>query len=122
MKYFVRCLKKYAVFKGRANRAEYWVFLLFSLIINAIFIAIDISIGWQTFLFEMPLLPLYEVSRLALLIPGISVLVRRLHDINKSGWWAFLWLAPIVGWILLFVWTVKISNKGENIYDLIDDK
>lgn len=121
MKYFVRCLKKYAVFKGRANRAEYWVFLLFSLIINVIFIVIDISIGWQTFFFEMPFLPLYESSRLALLIPGISVLVRRLHDINKSGWWAFLWLAPILGWILLFVWTVKISDKGESIYDLIDD-
>jgi len=48
------------------------------------------------------------------LLPGIAVGARRLHDINKSGFWLFLWFLPIIGWIIMIVWAIKKGDQGDN--------
>ncbi len=109
MKWFIKCLKQYADFEGRARRKEYWWFILINFIISMILL-----IGWMVPFFKMafvaastgsedfnpmevlstmmknPFMYLYLVYYLAVLIPSIAVMVRRLHDTGKSGLWVFL--------------------------------
>lgn len=97
----------YLNFNGRATRAEFWWFFLFTTLLSLVTQAIDTfsSIGI-----------LNLISSLIVLIPSLSVGVRRLHDINKSGWWLLLWFAIIIGWIVLLIWQVRPSDKGTNQY------
>lgn len=100
------CFSKYADFKGRAPRAEYWWFFLLSFILGCIPIVNFIAI-------------------LVLLIPSLAVAWRRLHDIGKGGGWYFLGLIPIVGGIILLVWYCTEGEKhpnrfGPNPYGLND--
>lgn len=88
MNYYLTVLKKFAVFNGRARRSEYWYFVLFNLLIAIVLTLIDEAIGTRL---------LNNIYSLAVLIPGIAVGVRRMHDVNKSGW--FL-LIPIYNLIL----------------------
>ena len=97
--------KNYVNFEGRASRPEYWWFVLAYFIVNVI-LSIIPKVGTV----------LSGILALALLIPSIGVAVRRLHDINKSGWWYLLILVPIVGYIILILWFVKPSDNGENQY------
>ena len=53
---------------------------------------------------------------LATLMPSLALVARRLHDINRSGWWQLLWFAILIGWIILMVWTIKQGVKGPNKY------
>lgn len=111
MNYYLACFKKYADFKGRAQRAEYWYFVLFnSLISFAInffgFFGIDSKI----------VLGLAILYVLATFIPSLAVLVRRLHDTGHSGWWFFIVLIPLIGVIILFVFLVSDSASGSNEY------
>jgi uncharacterized membrane protein YhaH (DUF805 family) len=95
-------LKKYAEFTGRSTRTEYWLFFLFNLLLGML-----VSIvGGDT--------PLILVMWLALLIPNIAVGVRRLHDINMSGWWFLINLLPILGSIVMFVFAVMPGTVGRN--------
>ncbi|HED38054.1 MAG TPA: DUF805 domain-containing protein [Ignavibacteria bacterium] len=109
MNYYLEVLKKYAVFSGRARRAEYWYFALFNAIISIILSIISIAIGDK-------LIILWIVYSLAVLIPSIAVSVRRMHDIGKNGWTILIGLIPLIGLIWLFVLTVLDSNPGENKY------
>ena len=119
MKWFIKCIKNYAVFKGRAIRSEFWYFVLFSFILQSAFLLIDIIIGWEIGRVNgIPVLPLLETSRLSLLVPSISVTVRRLHDINKSGWWSLLWGLPVIVWLILILWMSIEGDNGENQYGL----
>lgn len=97
--------KNYVNFEGRATRPEYWWFVLAYAIVNIILSLIP-RVGTI----------LSGILGLAVLIPSIGVGVRRLHDINKSGWWYLLILIPLVGAIILIVWFVKPSDNGENQY------
>jgi uncharacterized membrane protein YhaH (DUF805 family) len=105
MNWYLEVLKKYAVFSGRARRKEYWYFVLFNLIISIILIIIDYMINSQI------LTTLYS---LGVLIPSIAVTVRRLHDTDRRGWWIFISLIPIIGAIVLLIFMVLDSQKGEN--------
>lgn len=98
MNYYTRAFKKYAVFEGRANRAEYWYFFLFNFIIGFI-------VGFVEGLLKIPT----GIYSLIALLPNIAVGVRRMHDINKSGW--FL-LIPIYNLILL----ARKGDEGTNRY------
>ena len=97
MKYFILAFKNWNKFNGRANRSEYWYFVLFYFLIVIILYYVDIS-----FLGYNPMNPTslgvtQIIFNLLVLIPSLSVTVRRLHDINKSGW-NMLWnLLPIIG-------------------------
>ena len=105
MKWITKCFKNYAVFNGRAGREECTYFFLFVCFIQALFFSIDLLIGWQfqNIIYGIPFLPLFETSRLLTVIPVFAVGVRRLHDLNKSGWWILLiftgiGIIPIVYW------------------------
>lgn len=95
----------YANFQGRARRSEYWWFYLFAIICNVVASVVDASIG-------LPILSI--VVLLGLLIPGIAVSVRRMHDIGRSGWWIFIVLIPLVGIILYIYWFVQRGTVGSN--------
>ncbi len=85
MNWYIEVLKKYAVFKGRARRKEFWFFVLFNMIISLVLLAIDLLIGTYSTKFEIGILN--GIYLLAVLIPGIAVTVRRLHDVGRTGWW-----------------------------------
>ncbi|MCU0843621.1 MAG: DUF805 domain-containing protein [Spirochaetes bacterium] len=108
MNYYLDVLKKYAVFTGRARRKEYWMFFLFNIIISFVIGFIDGLVGTVGIL--------SIVYALGMLLPGLGVSIRRLHDTDRSGWWLFISLVPIVGFIVLLVFLVSDSQPGENKY------
>jgi uncharacterized membrane protein YhaH (DUF805 family) len=110
---YLEALRKYAVFKGRAQRKDYWFFFLFNSVIALVLVILEAAAG---LLRESGVGPLSGSYILAVLIPGIAVLVRRLHDTNRSGWWLFIALIPILGNIALTVFLVQDSQPGENQY------
>ena len=114
MKWYLAVLKNYAGFTGRARRTEFWMFALFNLIFAFILGLIDGLIG--TFTFDIGIGLFSGLYALAVLIPGIAVAVRRLHDVGKSGWMLLIALIPIVGAIWLLVLYFTDSNAGENQY------
>ena len=114
MKWFVKCIKQYADFGGRARRTEFWMFVLFNIIFSVVASLIDRAIGFRIGAIQMGIIGL--IYSLAVLIPGLAVSVRRLHDIGKSGWMVFINLIPLIGLIWFIVLTVKDSQPGENQY------
>lgn len=124
MNYYLSALKNYAIFSGRARRSEYWYFVLFNVIFSFVAIILDRVFG-TTFTFETAYGPVvspygyfYLLYVLAVLIPGIALLVRRLHDVGKSGWFVFISLIPIAGAIWLLVLLFTDSDFGSNEYGL----
>ena len=101
------CFNKFAVFSGRASRSEFWFFVLFGFLGGIIAIIIDVMIIGYPYEENGPINLIFSV---AIIIPSIAVAARRLHDINKSGWWQLLWIT-IIGGILLIIWH---ATEGEN--------
>lgn len=110
MSWFLAALKKYAVFEGRARRAEYWYFVLFVALIGIAAMIVDRIFG--TPLGDNG--PVSIVCSLGLFLPGLAVAVRRLHDTNRSGWWLLLVLIPVVGAIVLIVFYATAGDRGDN--------
>ncbi len=116
MHWYIDVLKKYTVFSGRARRKEFWMFFLFSAIISIILAVIDEFMGWQ---FEMGgdiigfLSTLYY---LAVVVPYLAVIFRRLHDTERSGWWILIAFIPLVGVLILLVFLILQGTRGENRY------
>ena len=99
----------YSNFSGRARRSEYWYFLLCNLLIGmllGVLVALLGTIG----------MVLYVFYALAVLIPSLALISRRLHDVGKSGWFYFIVLIPIIGGIWLLVLFFTEGTKGENQY------
>ncbi len=114
MYWYLKVLKQYADFSGRARRKEFWMFVLFNIIFAFVAMLLDRMFGVA---FEgIGYGPFYILYALAVLIPGLAVEVRRLHDIGKSGWWIFIALIPLVGAIWLLVLLVTDSQPGDNAY------
>lgn len=114
MNWYLMALRKYASFEGRTQRAEYWFFTLFSFIITLVLIVIDITIG----MFNISAgLSLSLVYIFLVLLPSVAALVRRLHDTNRSGWWFFLILIPIIGLVMLLMFLLQ-DSKEDNQYGL----
>jgi uncharacterized membrane protein YhaH (DUF805 family) len=114
MNWYLQVLKNYAVFNGRARRKEYWMFVLFNIIFSIVAIILDNILG--TAMEGVSYGLFYALYGLAVLIPGLAVSVRRLHDVGKSGWMILIALIPIIGAIWLLVLMVTDSNPGENKY------
>ena len=114
MNWYLEVLKKYAVFNGRARRKEYWYFFLFNIIISIVLAVIDGVTGSLSPEAGMGLLG--TIYTLAVLVPGIAVSVRRLHDTERSGWWLLIALIPLIGAIVLLVFMVQDSKPGQNQY------
>lgn len=108
MNWYIDVLKKYTVFSGRAHRQEYWMFILFNIIIS-LAIAFVEQIAGIPGIFSV----LYT---LAVLLPSIAVGIRRLHDTDRSGWWLLIALVPILGALVLLVFFVQDSKAGSNEY------
>jgi uncharacterized membrane protein YhaH (DUF805 family) len=121
MKWYLKVLRQYADFKGRARRTEYWMFTLFSFIFLAVAAVIDNVVG-LTFKFDdaygnpVPIYYgyIYVLYSLFVLIPSLAVMVRRLHDVGKSGWMFLICLIPIVGTIWMLVLLCTDSKPGSN--------
>ena len=114
MNWYLKCLKQYADFSGRARRKEYWMFFLFNMIFAFLAAIIDNVVGTASP--ELGYGVFYGIYALAMFIPGLAVGVRRLHDVGKSGWMLLIALIPLVGAIWLLVLMVTDSNPGENQY------
>jgi uncharacterized membrane protein YhaH (DUF805 family) len=112
MNWYLQALKNYATFSGRARRKEYWYFTLFNVIIAFILGFIDGMVG--SFSPEAGMGLLGGIYTLAILIPGLAVSVRRLHDTERSGWWLLIALVPLIGAIVLLVFMVQDSKTGSN--------
>jgi uncharacterized membrane protein YhaH (DUF805 family) len=114
MKWYIKVLKQYADFSGRARRTEFWMFTLINYLISLVIGFIDGITGIEIINGGLGILGI--IYSLALLIPGIAVSVRRLHDIGKSGWIYLLIFLPIIGWIILIVFFATNGNQGSNEY------
>ena len=106
MEWYVAVLKKYAVFSGRARRKEYWMFCLFNVIIA-------FALGFIEGMFGGPGL-IGMIYSLFVLIPGLAVSVRRLHDTDRSGWWLLIILIPLIGSIALLIFMVLDGKTEDN--------
>lgn len=115
MNWYFRALGKYASFEGRAQRMEYWTFgLVNAVILIALFSAITMTAsgGHSPVILSI----IYGVFALLILLPSIAVMVRRLHHTDRSGWWFWISLIPVVGGIVLLVFGLLDSNPGNNQY------
>lgn len=109
-------LKRYADFNGRSRRSEYWFFQLFLVILYVVFIAllgITGGFGGKGNILSGLISLIFGIGFLGLIIPSLAVLVRRLHDTEKSGWWALISLVPFGG-IVLLIFCVMEGTKGAN--------
>ena len=108
MKNFVDVIThKYATFSGRAARKEYWMFVLWNIIVAILISILDTAIGST--------IP-YWIYFLAIIIPSIALGVRRLHDTGHSGWWMFIGLIPLLGGLIILFWLIEDSAQGDNVY------
>jgi uncharacterized membrane protein YhaH (DUF805 family) len=87
------CFSRYAIFDGRASRSEYWWWTLFALLA---------SVGMSAASDRLS-----AVFSVAIFLPSIAVAARRLHDIDRSGWWQLVALIPVVGWIVMLYWLLQ---------------
>ncbi|MFD1016614.1 DUF805 domain-containing protein [Winogradskyella rapida] len=115
MEWYLKVVRdNYANFSGRARRQEYWMFVLFNLIIT---IALAIVFGTLGALLDIPaLFSLYVIYALAVVIPSLAVAVRRLHDVGKSGWFYLISLIPFIGGIWLIILFATEGDQGANAY------
>lgn len=111
MQWFMKCLNQYADFSGRARRKEYWMFSLFytlciiaTLVLDGILVSLTNS--------SMPIITILFV--LAMTIPSLSVMVRRLHDTDRSGWWFLVTLVPLVGGFIFLFFLCVDGTLGSN--------
>ncbi|HAH48461.1 DUF805 domain-containing protein [Gimesia sp.] len=113
MNWYLAVLKKYADFSGRARRKEYWMFILFNILISFVIGILGAIIGETGGLITVSLSGLYS---LFIFIPSIAVTVRRLHDTNRTGWWILISLIPFFGAIILFIFMILDSDPNANAY------
>lgn len=115
MDWYLKVIRNYVGFSGRARRKEYWMFFLFNLIISIVLAIVDGALGLKIG-GEQGAGLLGLVYSLAVLLPGIAVSIRRLHDTGRSGWWLLIALVPFIGFIVLLVFMVLDSQGGNNEY------
>ena len=109
----------YTNFKGRARRSEYWFIQLFLIVTNVAVAVIDLALmngDVKRFIANGGGGIVGLIWIFATIVTALAVLIRRLHDTNRSGWWALIGLVPLAGAIVLLVFTVEDSNKGVNKY------
>ncbi len=113
MEWYISALKRYAEFSGRSRRKEYWLFVLFNFVISFVLSLIDAATG--TLNVESGVGLLSGIYSLAVIIPSIAVIVRRLHDIGRTGWWLLIIFVPIVGWLVILIFAC-FDSDDDNQY------
>lgn len=112
MSWYLKVLKNYAVFRGRARRKEYWMFILVNVIVSVVLIFLDGALG--TIDPESGVGLFNSLYTLGVLVPTLAVTARRLHDTNRSGWWQLIGLVPLIGFFVLLFFTVLDGDQGTN--------
>ena len=108
----IKCFMLYAIFSGRAKRAEFWWFFLFCMIVGLMGSVIDAALGLDEAIRGNGVFT--TLIQLATFLPSIAVGSRRLHDTNRSGWWQLLWIVVFIGWIPLIIWLASTSKNENN--------
>ncbi|MQF93667.1 MAG: DUF805 domain-containing protein [SAR202 cluster bacterium] len=108
----IKCFMLYAIFSGRAKRAEFWWFFLFCMIVGLMGSVIDGGLGLDAAIGGNGVFT--TLIQLATFLPSIAVGSRRLHDTNRSGWWQLLWIVVFIGWIPLIIWLASTSKNENN--------
>lgn len=103
-------LNGYVRFSGRSSRSEYWWFALAVALGHMAIGLVEGAVGLLTG--EVGILGL--LFSLVILLPSLAVSVRRLHDVDRSGWWLLLWFIPLIGLIVLLVWACTRGTPGDN--------
>ena len=117
MDYFISALKKYADFNGRATRSEYWYFVLGNFLVAVpVYVCAMIAGLNENVLLSIVSFSFYGLFILATLVPGLAVVARRLHDVNRSGWFYFIGFIPLIGAIILLVWFFTEGDRFTNNY------
>ena len=117
MQWFIYCLKNYAKFDGRAGRSEYWFYALFSTLIFFILQFLSSMLGLQYAMNELiTVYPLASIWQVVTFVPSLAVGVRRMHDINRSGFWLLFLLLPLIGWLLIMIFALLKGNDDDNDY------
>ena len=112
------CMKKYTNFSDRASRQEHWLFSLAMVLLSIIAGIVDSTLLGIPF-FDLDFFtPISSIYFITTLIPSVAVSVRRLHDVNKSGWWTLIVITGI-GLIPLIYWACKKSDETENHYGIL---
>ncbi len=114
MNWYLKALRQFNDFGGRARRMEYWMFVLFYALFSILASALDQYFGFKTCDGRIGVLNL--LYALAMLVPFFAVSVRRLHDIGKSGGWVFINLVPLIGSIWFFILMITRGQEGVNRY------
>lgn len=120
MDWMLMPLRRYAEFSGRSRRKEYWMFALLNFLIAAfvgvvtLVMAVSVSSESAMMVVVTPVLILWFLLSLALVIPGLAVTIRRLHDLDKSGWTILLALIPLIGPIILLIFYCTEGTRGPN--------
>lgn len=117
MYWYLKVLKNYANFSGRARRKEFWMFGLIHFIIMMVLYGLIIgaaAVGGEEGTLVLAAMGLYGLYALFILIPGIAVTVRRLHDIGRTGTWWLVGFVPFIGAIVLLIFAVTDSEPGAN--------
>jgi len=112
MRWYLSGLKKYAVFKGRSRRKEFWMFGLYSTIFAFSALVLDSTIGFSNKTYGFGALsPMYFIL---VLLPSWGITVRRLHDVGKSGWFLSVLLLPLIGlvWLIVLLCTDTMPRKN----------
>ncbi|RZT89216.1 uncharacterized membrane protein YhaH (DUF805 family) [Pseudonocardia sediminis] len=119
MQWYLKVLRQYADFSGRARRKEFWMFVLFNVIVAIVLSILDNALGLSTstatesgFYYSAGILT--SIYQLAVLIPSLAVGARRLHDTGRSGWWQLIAFIPLVGAIILIVFWASDGHRGPN--------
>ena len=118
------CFAKFITWEGRASRSEYWYFVLFGILAQIVGGVIDNVIGTSFSVtnpetgeaISMGYGWVYLLAALANFLPSLAAMVRRLHDTERSGWWYWIALVPIIGIIVLIVWLASRGTSGNNRY------
>jgi uncharacterized membrane protein YhaH (DUF805 family) len=112
------CFRKYADFKGRASRAEYWWFMLlvFLVYLGLVFVSAALANSSEAAAGLVALIMI--VALLGLVVPSLAVAVRRLHDTGRSGWWYLIALIPYVGSLVLLIVMALPGTPGPNQYGM----
>lgn len=112
MSWYIEALRKYGTVRGRSRRREYWTFVLVNVLVFVVFTAIQ---GARLGVTVNLILAVVEtLFFLAILVPSLTVAIRRLHDTGRSGWWLLIGLVPIIGQIFLLVLFLLDGEPGEN--------
>ncbi len=114
MDWYLKAVRNFLDFKTRAQRKEYWFYVLFYILFAIVASMIDNFFGMANP--ETGAGPIYMIYALVFLVPTIAVAVRRLHDTGRTGWWLLIAFLPVIGAIVLLVFYCLDSQPGDNKY------